>query len=217
MKILTDPRSGSYQGLTASRNRNGQYVRTRAIPVQPRTSFQLLVRSQLASTSAAFRQLTALQIAAWSSLGLQMIRSDSLGQRNTLTGAQTHNSINQVLKQYGQAYNGDAPLLTTPSDVATATLTADSVTPTLTVTTTGEPGSGFIGIYAAPPTTAGRSFVGGFRLIDTAAVGGSPYNILTAWTGRFGTLIAGQKLSIIVRSMLDGFESLGAPTAAIAS
>jgi hypothetical protein len=217
MKILTSPQSGSYAGVTASRNRNGQYIRTRAIPVQPRSSFQLRIRSELAATSSAWRTLTALQMAAWSSLGLQMIRADSLGQRNTLSGSQASGSINQVNKQYGQAYVADAPLLTTPSDVATVVLTADSVAPTLTVATTGEPGTGFIGIYAAPPSTAGRTFVNNYRLIFTSAVSGSPYNILAAWTGRFGTLIAGQKLAILVRTMQDGFESIGTPASAIAS
>jgi hypothetical protein len=217
MKILTDPRSGSYQGLTASRNRNGQYVRTRAIPVQPRTNFQSTIRSQLSANSAAWRALTALQMAAWASLGLQMIRSDSLGQRNTLTGSQTHNSINMVLGQYLQPYNADAPLLTTPSDVATVVISAASLGPAMTVTTTGEPLSGFIGIYAAPPVTAGRTFIQGFRLILTAAVGGSPYNVLSAWTGRFGTLISGQKCAFIIRTMQDGFESLGAPASAVAT
>lgn len=217
MKILTDPRSGSYQGLTASRNRNGQYVRTRAIPVQPRTSAQLQVRARLAASSAAFRALTAYQIAAWKSLGLLMVRRDSLGQQTNLTAAQANVSINAILQAYGQAVVTDAPLLTTPSAVATVNVTADSVTPTLTVATTAEPGTGFVGIYAAPPQTAGRSFVQGFRLIQTHAVGGSPYNILAAWNAAFGTLIAGQLVSIQVRTMDSGFESIGTPGSAIAS
>jgi hypothetical protein len=217
MKILTDPRSGSYQGLTASRNRNGQYVRTRAIPVQPRTSFQSLVRSRMSSASANYRTLTPYQIGAWTSLGLLMVRRDSLGQSGNLTGAQANTSINLTLQAYDQPTTDDPPLLTTPVACSSITLTVDSVTPTLTVATADEPLTGFVGIYAAPPQTGGRTFIQGFRLLRTFAVGGSPYDILTPWNERFGTLIAGQKVAIQVRSMLNGFESLGTPGAAIAS
>lgn len=215
MKILTDPRSGSYQGITSSRNRFGQYIRTRAIPVQPRTSFQAAVRARMASNSARYRTLTAYQIAAWKSLGLLMTRRDSLGQSVNLTGAQANASINQVLQAYGQATVDDAPLLVTPTAVATIVVTASSITPALTVATTVEPGTGFIGIYASPPTTAGREFIGDLRLIETFPVGGSPYDITTNYTIRFGTLIAGQKIAVQVRSMENGFESLGTPGSAI--
>lgn len=215
MKVLTSPQSGSYAGVTASRNRNGQYLRTRAVPVQPRTTFQLQVRARLASNSARYRSLTDVQIAAWRSLGLLMLRTDSLGQQVNLTGAQANASVNQVLQAYGQATVDDAPLLTTPTACATVVLAADSAGPTMTVTTTSEPASGFIGIYASPPTTAGRNSIPDLRLIATAAVAGSPYNILAAYTARFGTLVAGQKIGVAVRSMENGFESLGTPATTI--
>lgn len=212
MKFLGPPSSGSYQGSTWSRNRNGQYVRSRAVPVQPRTNFQLVARARLAARSSAFRDLDDYQRLAWGSLGALMTRTDALGQPYTLTGAQASVSINSVLTSYGQSPVDDAPLITTPAPPDTIVLTATAGTPTFTVATTGEPGSGFIGIYASAPQSAGRTFTPPPRLIATHPVGGSPYNILTPYISRFGNLVAGQKITVAVRSMLDGFESI--PTTA---
>ena len=77
MKFLGDPRSGSYQGITSSRNRFGQYVRTRAMPVQPRTTFQLNQRARLSTNAAAWRALSDAQRAGWLALGLMISRTDS--------------------------------------------------------------------------------------------------------------------------------------------
>lgn len=209
MKFLGPPQSGSYQGLTSSRNRFGQYIRSRAIPVQPRTSQQLDIRARLTAQAALWRTYTDVVREAWTSLGLQMLRTDSLGQSNPLTGFSAAVSVNNVLATYGQSVVSDAPLIATPTEVGSVVLTATAGVPTFTVATTGEPGAGFIGIYASRPQSQGRSFIPGLKLITTSAVGGSPYNILTAYTERCGTLVAGQKIAVLVRTMVDGFESLG--------
>lgn len=217
MKILTDPRSGSYQGITSSRNRFGQYVRTRAIPVQPRTTFQLNVRAQLAASSAAWRTLTYPEAGAWASLGLLMTRTDSLGQSYTLTGSQAHVSLNQTLTQYGQSTTTTAPAITTPTAPADITLTATASPQALTVAIATEPATGFVGIYISQPLSAGRRFAGRPRFIQSFAVGSSPYNVLAAYQSRFGNLIAGLQLVVEVRSMELGFESAPASASIIIS
>lgn len=217
MKYLGAPSSGSYQGITFSRNRNGQYQRSRAVPVQPRTVAQLRQRAQLSANSAAWRTLAPYQLAAWSSLGLMMTRTDSLGSSYNLTGAQAYGSVNTILTTYGQSPVPDAPLLATPSAVTGITITAVASPAALTVATTGEPGTGFISFWASPPQSAGRIFAAKPVLLLTAAVGGSPYNILTAWNARWGTLVAGQRIAIVVKTMLDGFESVPNSAAVICS
>lgn len=108
MKILTDPRSGSYQGITSSRNRFGQYVRTRAIPVQPRTPKQTQNRAQLTTASNAWRQLTDPQRTAWNDYAAQIGRSDSLGSSYFPTGAALFTGANIAGQAAGT--NLDAPL-----------------------------------------------------------------------------------------------------------
>lgn len=208
MKVLTDPSSGSYQGLTHSRNRFGQYVRTRAVPVQPRTTRQMEQRARMVAASATWRTLTALQIAGWAALGLQMTRNDSLGQSYNLTGAAAYTSLNAVLATYGESLITDAPLLETPQAVGSIVITADSSPQTLTVATVDEPVTGFISFWASPPQSAGRIFAAKPVLISSFAVGGSPYDLLADWQAKWGSLIAGQRIAITVKTMLDGFESI---------
>lgn len=88
MKILTAPQSGSQAGTTASRNRFGQYLRTRAMPVQPRTPKQTFNRALLTGSSSTWRTLSAVTQTAWNDYAAQITRSDSLGQNYQPTGAE---------------------------------------------------------------------------------------------------------------------------------
>lgn len=88
MKILTAPQSGSQAGTTASRNRFGQYLRSRAIPVQPRTSKQTAIRAGLTIGSAYWRALSDTERTAWNDFAAQIQRSDSLGSNYAPTGAE---------------------------------------------------------------------------------------------------------------------------------
>lgn len=87
MKILDVPQSGSVAGVTASRNRFGQYRRTRAIPVQPRSPKQTYVRGQLTIGSSAWRTLSDPSRTAWNDYAAQITRSDGLGSGYSPTGA----------------------------------------------------------------------------------------------------------------------------------
>src|SRR5882762_580400 len=129
MKILDVPRSGSYQGITSSRNRNGQYVRTRATPVQPRSASQLSVRAHQSTNAAAWRTLTQTQRDGWLSLGLSMTRTDSLGQSQNLTGFQAYCSVNNLSRLVGNAAVANAPSVLAPTALLTVTPTAANGTP----------------------------------------------------------------------------------------
>ena len=66
MKILDIPRSGSYAGITSSRNRFGQYVRNRRAPVQPiGTGRRAFIRSAFGNASTSWAGLTAEEQEAW--------------------------------------------------------------------------------------------------------------------------------------------------------
>lgn len=97
MKILTDPRSGSYQGITSSRNRFGQYVRTRAIPVQPRTPKQTSTRAFLTLGSSNWRSLSDTERTGWNDYAAQLGRSDSLGSSYQMTGAMLYSGATVML------------------------------------------------------------------------------------------------------------------------
>lgn len=208
MKILGYPSSGSYQNLTFSRNRFGQYVRGRAIPVNPSTAFQVAVRTRMSLNSAAWRLLTALQRTGWGDLGAQIARTDSLGQGYTLNGFEAYCSVNNNRLAAGDAVLSDAPLYSVPSALVTITPTLTSASFSLAYTATPLPAATRIFWYAGPQRTAGRSFEGDMRLINvTAAAAASPTNVLASYQARFGTPVTGNRVFISGAVYAAGFLS----------
>jgi hypothetical protein len=208
MKMLDVPQSGSQAGTTSSRNRFGQYRRTRAIPVNPQSTFQGNVRGRLAANSAAWRALTDLQRAGWASLGSQMTRTDALGQSYSLTGFQAYCSVNNNNVAASNATVSAAPSLTTPSALLTVTPTATAATFSVAYTATPLAAGQRAFIFASPQRSAGRNFEGDLRLVHvSAAAAASPANIFSAYSARFGTPVVGNKVFLSVVVYDDGFQS----------
>lgn len=208
MKSLIEPRSGSYQGITASRNRYGQYVRTRATPVNPASSAQGTVRGRLSVNAAAWRALTDAQRAGWEGLASQMSRTDALGQSYTLNGFGAYVSVNNNNLAAGNAVVSDAPALVTPSTVETMTVTLTSASFSIAYTPTPLDTGARLFVYASPQRTAGRQFEADLRLIHvSAAAAASPANVLSAYTARFGVPVTGNKVFLSLHVYLGGFRS----------
>lgn len=208
MKVLKPPQSGSAAGTTASRNRFGQYERTRAIPVNPATNAQGVVRARLAANSAAWRALTSAQRAGWSGLGQSIIRSDPLGQTYSLQGNQAYNSVNNNRAMTSLAAVSDAPALATPLALATVTITLTAVAFSIAYTGTPLPAATYLAVYASPQRSAGRNFEADFRLMKvSAAAAASPLAILTEYTAKFGVPVLGNRIFLSLVTVTLGFES----------
>lgn len=208
MKILDVPRSGSYQGITSSRNRFGQYVRTRATPVNPNSSAQGSVRARMSLNSIAWRDLTDEQRAGWESLGSQMTRTDALGQSYTLNGFEAYCSVNNNKLAAGDTVVSAAPALVAPLNIVTATITSTGGTLSVAYTATPLATGTRLFVYASPQRNAGRSFEADLRLIHTsAAAAASPANVLSAYTARFGAPVVGNKIFFAFIAYEGGFRS----------
>jgi hypothetical protein len=207
MKFLGDPRSGSYQGLTASRNRFGQYMRTRASPVQPRTTAQLNQRARMTTNAAAWRALTDAQRAGWLSLGLSITRTDSLGSTYTMNGFMAYCSVNNNKLDAGDAAVSDAPAIVTPGDLISATITLTAVAFSVAYTATPLAAGVRLFIWVSPQRSAGRFFNGDYRLLSvTAAAAASPANILAEYTAKFGVPVVGKRIFINLETYQGGFK-----------
>jgi hypothetical protein len=216
MKVLDSPQSGSRANVTASRNRYGQYFRTRATPVNPRSGFQGAVRARLSAASAGWRTLTSAQRAGWAALGLMLTRTDSLGQPYTLTGAQAYASVNNVQGAAGNAALTDAPALVTPEAVATLAVTLTASSFSLAYTPTPLPTGERLFVYLSPQRSAGRNYESDLRLTHvSAAAAASPANVLAAYTARFGVPIVGQRIFVECRRYKGGFLSGAYLTSAV--
>lgn len=216
MKILDIPQSGSVAGVTSSRNRFGQYRRTRAQPTNPSSTFQQAVRARLQGNSQLWRLLTATQREGWAALGAQFVRYDSLGQARDMTGFQAYCSINNNRLAAGDAVVSDAPIYALPSPMVsvTPTITAASFSVAYTVTPVGAGERVFVS--ASPQRSAGRTYEGDFRLIlVTAAAAASPANILSAYQARFGSPVVGSRIFVSIQKYALGFLSEPIVTSAI--
>lgn len=208
MKFLDVPKSGSIAGTTFSKNRNGQYARSRAIPVNPNTAAQGLVRARFGDNAQGWRTLTAAQRAGWASLGAQMTRTDSLGQSYALTGQQAYIAINNNNLDAGNAIVADAPALLSPAGLTSATVTTTGGTLSLAYTATPLGTGQRLFVYASPQRSVGRQFEGDYRLIfESAAAAASPANILAAYTARFGAPVVGNKIFFSLQVYNGGFLS----------
>lgn len=208
MKILDVPQSGSIAGQTSAHNRFGQYRRTRATPVNPNSSWQGTVRGRLAVNAAAWRALTSVQRSGWETLGLQMTRTDALGQSYTLTGFQAFVSVNNNLANAGDSLISDAPALTTPSAPETGVVTMTAATLSIAYTPTPLPAGERLFVYASGNKSAGREFEADLRFIGkSAAAAASPYDGFTAWQTRWGTPIVGNKVFFSLHRYKAGFLS----------
>lgn len=208
MKMLDVPQSGSQAGTTSSRNRYGQYRRTRAQPVNPASTYQQVVRARMQTNADAWKALTAAQREGWGALGAMFSRTDSLGQTYDLTGFSAYCSVNNNNKAAGNAVVADAPAFVIPAAI-------DTVTPTATISTfsvafTVSPlGAGErIFVSCSPPRSAGRTYEGDYRLIlVSSAAGTTPQNCFAAYSARFGAPVVGARIFVSVQRYAAGFLS----------
>lgn len=209
MKILDVPQSGSVAGVTSSRNRFGQYRRTRAQPVNPASSFQQTVRSRMQQNADGWKALTATQREGWGALGAQYVRYDAVGQAYDLTGFLAYCSVNNNKLQAGDAVVADAPLYALPAPITSVTPTITSASNSVAWTVTPLAAGERIFIWQSPMRSAGRAFENDFRLIAvSAAAAASPSNVLAAYQARFGTPVTGARIFTSVQRYLNGFLSV---------
>lgn len=208
MKYLGNPQSGSQAGTTASHNRFGQYLRTRAIPVNPASTQQGLARARLGVAAAAWRALTDAQRAGWRDLGLSMTRTDSLGSSYTLTGVQAFVSVNSSNAAAGNAQVSDAPALVTPSSLLTATITLTAAAFSIAYTATPLGAGARLFTFVSPQRSAGRAFESDYRLLAvSAAAAASPADVYAAYVAKFGVPIVTNRVFLTLQVYTAGFMS----------
>lgn len=199
MKILDVPQSGSLAGQTSSRNRFGQYRRSRAIPVNPNTSAQQAARDDFSAASQAWRGLTQAQRDAWAAYAATRPRTNSLGQTIYLTGHQTFVSLRSLMAACNLKLP-TVPPVGAPSELATIGVTDQTVAGfTCAATPAIVPANTACQIQSSPPLSAGREFNGDFRTVRIAPATDGPELNANDMIQKWGSLAAGQKYFIRMR------------------
>lgn len=108
-QILTQA-SGSIGGLTASRNKGGQFFRSRAMPVNPNTAAQVVNRTEMHQSVADWRAvLTPAQRDAWRAYAQDTPVTDALGDPRILSGMNAYAKGNQAIRVAFGLTTEDAP------------------------------------------------------------------------------------------------------------
>ena len=199
MKILDVPQSGSLAGQTSSRNRFGQYRRSRAIPVNPNTSAQQAARDDFSAASQAWRGLTQAQRDAWAAFATTRPRTNSLGQTIYLTGHQTFVGLRALLAAVGLTLPLVPPAGAAPELTVLAVTDSTAVAFEATATPNIVPANTAVQIQTSPPLSPGREFNGDFRTIRIAPATNAAEIVASDLTLRWGTLAAGQKFFLRMR------------------
>jgi hypothetical protein len=210
MKILDIPQSGSVGNQTSSRNLSGQYRRQRVLPTQPRTPAQVNARARLTTVSASWRGLTDAQRAAWAAFANSFTVVNTLGSAINLTGTQCFVKVNCVNLLLGAALSQVPPALPTFVAPTITGTTSTAGTPALSLTGTSPAAGTTYMVYASPQVSAGVSFCPTFRYLQnfTIATGGK-FDVLAAYTAKFGALIVGKKCFLKVVQAQAGMQDNG--------
>lgn len=210
MKVLMPPQSGSLGNQTASRNRSGQYLRQRSLPVQPRTVSQMAARARFTDMSAAWRGLTVAQRLSWKGFAASFTVVNSLGQTINLTGHQCFVKVNTVNLLLGTAMVNVPPALPTFLALTVTALTATAGTPAMALAgTTAASGTKFM-CYASAQVSPGISYMNSWKYIcDVSTFTTGSFNLLAAYTAIFGTLVASKQIFVKVVQSQAGMQDNG--------
>jgi len=224
--LMTTDMRGKVGGQVASKNRNGTYFRAKVAPVQPRTTYQLAVRQTFTSASQAWRGLSSAIVASWNSIAASYLRSNSLGIKSNLTGAQLFNKLSINLTNINPSAGFTAASPSNPVAVAPCAIESCSATPTTFVVVGQQaavPAATSLFVYATKGVSAGKSFFGPkqYRLITVlaAAVPLTAESIFTAYNARFGAPVNGQKIGVkfVPVNTASGWEGQASTATCIAT
>jgi len=172
--------SGSVGGCTFSHNRFGQYVRRRAVPVNPGSSQQLVITAALGSLVAAWKTLTQIQRDGWTNYALNTPR-EGFGGTIILTGQQMYIACNTPRIQIGTSVVNTPPVVfgaavLTPPVPTTLVGATDVLSYTFANTDpwAGAVG-GFLAVYISrPQSPTTQFFKGPYRFAGLTAGGVVP-------------------------------------------
>lgn len=178
MKInpaLTGAMSGSAGGITASRNKGGQYLRRRSVPVNSRTPEQQAARTNFGTAVQLWTEATTpAQREAWNVYAAATPTLDSLGNTIQLTGQQRFVAANSLALLVGAGAILDAPTIFNtgfaPSSLASVNLDDPTVEISLNFDAPIE-AAGVLLLFLARPQNASRSRVPStFRFVGSTEV-----------------------------------------------
>jgi hypothetical protein len=195
--------SGSIGGSTYARNRFGYYLRPRTKPVNPNSTLQIAVRTEMAFFTQRWHDtLSAAQRTAWATYAAAVPVKNRLGETVYLTGFNWYLAVNVFRTTNGNSKCDPGPAALTlvesdPSFSVTAFVSDQKihVVHDVTLPWCGIPAS-IMGVYQGQPQAPTRNYFNG----PWKNVGPIPGNAVspTLMAAPF-TLVLGQKVWVYAR------------------
>lgn len=199
--------SGSIGSTTASRNRFGPYLRTKAIPVNPNTTRQQTVRALFTTAVQRWTDtLTQPQRDGWTNWADNTTILGKDGSPINITGQNAYVRFTVIRRQIGGAFVDDAPLAFNNGNPVTDFIAIDGLTSlelqinlaglamnNSVVVTGGASADADIAIFLGPPINLSRAFFKGpYQLADSLVL------LDAATTSAWATLLADMDQAIAV-------------------
>jgi len=160
--------SGSISGVVHARNRSGNYIRPRTVPINPQTARQTAVRSAVSFLSTRWAAtLTSVQRTAWNLYANSVAMKNRLSETIFLTGFNHYVRSNVMNRVAALTIIDDGPVIfELPAADPTLALAASESTQNLTVTydataTWAVETGGYIFFFQGSPQNAQRNFFDG--------------------------------------------------------
>ena len=191
--------SGSIAGNTFARNRYGNYVRARTVPVNPNSVGQQQVRAALGELTARWSQtLTNVQRVAWNLYGSSVEMLNRLGETVHLTGFNHYIRSNLALNRSGYPVVDDGPTIF-ELPAADPLLSATGSEATQQITTVYDDtmdwdteDNGHLWIYMGTPQNPQRNFFDG------------PWRLMSLVSGALGVPTASPNVGAVPFAMAEG-------------
>lgn len=201
--------SGSTGGVTASRNKGGQYLRARTTPVNPNSTSQQLARSRFTNANEGWSALTTAQRADWNDYAQLQNWTNRLGDPIRLSGQQAYVGSYSAL----ESATITPVIAPPPPNTRPASLVIPAFAPAIVATNVGLFTAGTLTgadryvIAVSPPLPPGvTSYKGPYRIGgpvdgDAAAIDMSLAVYDAIFVAR-GTPTLGQRFAIRITSVL---------------
>lgn len=196
--FMADARN-KLNGNVFSKNRYGNYIRNKVTPVNPQTSYQQQQRQQLGNLASQWRGLTQAQRDAWGAAVTNFPRKDIFGNTQYLSANTLYVTLNKNLTNAGSSVISDPPSPVAIPEFIVNSVSAAAGAGTLTISVTPDAvPSGFVLFVKATGNVGpGKNFVKNLlRFIGTATVSSGTADIASLWIARFGSLVAGQRITV---------------------
>lgn len=195
-KRICDPTSGKIGNQVYQNSRNGQVVRTRAIPTNPNSAQQVEARDNMKAAAQAYDALTEAQQNAWIEAAAVIQSRSRLGQSGPLTGLQYYVKVNAALLEIGSAQLSTPPSAPTFGSLVITSESLENASGVLTfaVTLSGTLPSGTRMFAAAPVNPGVRRPPDMVDLGAVPALVGQVTDVASLYSTRFGCPAIGKRV-----------------------